>query len=759
LPTPSNASSNAPTAPPSSIPATGPLVDLLTARVGTVLRSWPASSTRPEDPLLGSPGWTAADDTKGPYEFVYELATTGRLEKLEVSLGQVTESSANTIHLAVSSISASSGYRDTGTFQLKGADSSFDLSPAPVARWIKITIDQHGAGTRFYDLRLQGRLNVRTTAPALTGLWRYYSGDPYREFGLPRGSAGTLPPPPNITQLERDDTAIELHQTGTDLVGAICGSHGLAMAFRGQMTATSAKLALASGPLSPAIVNEEGTLLVGVGGEQDWFAMRMPGGGTCNAIAGTEPVGSGTPVMVIFDTSVGRYGPFATPNDYPGYKFVPVVVSAFDQTTLGQYQIAVLSRVCNAGKALTKLQSQALVDWVYSGGKLIIQDSDDCTSTDYGFLPYPFTTSNPGRNAAKGGKLVIVESDSLGSKDKKSPSYVDVDSYIADANQQLGDANLVITNDLHWCGHFYGTNVLNMNGFEQAYAFFGQGLFIYDGFDADDNTIPAYDKITMLELKQAPDAALACSQLVAEPFTIDPGDAPTFDSGKAQEMTIPLSIYASQGYSGAVSVTVVAPAGAPWPATVSNASVPLNGGKANLSMKVGVPASAKPGSYPFTVKATDANGKSATSTVTIASSGAPAAASAARPPVAPVTPKIAPALEKDKRVAVYGIYFDFASAKLKPESTPVLDEIADALNANPSWNLTIEGHTDNVGGADYNLDLSKRRAAAVQDALVTRYHISADRLSTAGFGFTRPKASNDTPEGRALNRRVELVRK
>jgi outer membrane protein OmpA-like peptidoglycan-associated protein len=124
-----------------------------------------------------------------------------------------------------------------------------------------------------------------------------------------------------------------------------------------------------------------------------------------------------------------------------------------------------------------------------------------------------------------------------------------------------------------------------------------------------------------------------------------------------------------------------------------------------------------------------------------------------------VTPKIAPALEKDKRVAVYGIYFDFASAKLKPESTPVLDEIADALNANPSWNLTIEGHTDNVGGADYNLDLSKRRAAAVQDALVTRYHISADRLSTAGFGFTRPKASNDTPEGRALNRRVELVRK
>lgn len=109
-------------------------------------------------------------------------------------------------------------------------------------------------------------------------------------------------------------------------------------------------------------------------------------------------------------------------------------------------------------------------------------------------------------------------------------------------------------------------------------------------------------------------------------------------------------------------------------------------------------------------------------------------------------------------MAAYGIYFDFASAKLKPASTPALEEIAQALTANPDWNLTIEGHTDNVGGATYNLDLSNRRAAAVQEVLVTQYRISAQRLSTVGYGFTRPKASNDTPEGRALNRRGELVR-
>lgn len=111
-----------------------------------------------------------------------------------------------------------------------------------------------------------------------------------------------------------------------------------------------------------------------------------------------------------------------------------------------------------------------------------------------------------------------------------------------------------------------------------------------------------------------------------------------------------------------------------------------------------------------------------------------------------------------KQVVVYGIYFDFASATLKPGSAPVLREIADALKANPMWKLTIEGHTDNVGGVDYNLELSRRRAASVKNVLVTRYHINPSRLTTIGYGFSRPKASNDTPQGRAFNRRVQLVR-
>jgi outer membrane protein OmpA-like peptidoglycan-associated protein len=115
-------------------------------------------------------------------------------------------------------------------------------------------------------------------------------------------------------------------------------------------------------------------------------------------------------------------------------------------------------------------------------------------------------------------------------------------------------------------------------------------------------------------------------------------------------------------------------------------------------------------------------------------------------------------LTQEKRAVTYGIYFDFNRDTLKPESDPVLKEIAQAMTDNPDWKLTVEGHTDNVGADSYNLDLSKRRAAAVKQALVSQYNIAPERLLTGGFGASRPVETNDTLEGRARNRRVELVR-
>lgn len=110
------------------------------------------------------------------------------------------------------------------------------------------------------------------------------------------------------------------------------------------------------------------------------------------------------------------------------------------------------------------------------------------------------------------------------------------------------------------------------------------------------------------------------------------------------------------------------------------------------------------------------------------------------------------------RAQTYGIYFAYNSAEVTPISDPTLAQVAGVLKQHADWILTIEGHTDSIGGAKYNQELAARRAAAVKQRLVSQYSVAASRLNTAGVGLARPLAPNSTLEGRARNRRVELVR-
>lgn len=116
------------------------------------------------------------------------------------------------------------------------------------------------------------------------------------------------------------------------------------------------------------------------------------------------------------------------------------------------------------------------------------------------------------------------------------------------------------------------------------------------------------------------------------------------------------------------------------------------------------------------------------------------------------------ALQAGEKVDLYEIFFSFNSAILRPESDETLITLADLLNKHPDWKLAIGGHTDSIASDSFNLDLSSRRAAAVKTALVERFNIAETRLSTQGYGESQPRASNDTLEGRAHNRRVELKR-
>ena len=108
-------------------------------------------------------------------------------------------------------------------------------------------------------------------------------------------------------------------------------------------------------------------------------------------------------------------------------------------------------------------------------------------------------------------------------------------------------------------------------------------------------------------------------------------------------------------------------------------------------------------------------------------------------------------------VSLYGIFFDTNSATVREDSETTLQEIAKLIQQQPDLNLLVVGHTDNQGALDYNLDLSKRRATSVVEALTGEHGISADRLTAGGVGPMVPLASNSTEEGQALNRRVELV--
>jgi OmpA-OmpF porin, OOP family len=115
-------------------------------------------------------------------------------------------------------------------------------------------------------------------------------------------------------------------------------------------------------------------------------------------------------------------------------------------------------------------------------------------------------------------------------------------------------------------------------------------------------------------------------------------------------------------------------------------------------------------------------------------------------------------LKSEGRARLYGILFDTDSDHLKDESKPTLDSLVAAASTQPSWKFAIEGYTDNTGGEAHNQTLSEKRAISVKAYLVNS-GVDANRLTTQGFGASKPVSSNDTALGRSQNRRVEIVKK
>ncbi len=222
------------------------------------------------------------------------------------------------------------------------------------------------------------------------------------------------------------------------------------------------------------------------------------------------------------------------------------------------FDTVVLSQVCDIKTSVPDSFKRALVEWVGRGHKLIIHDSDLCDSDhtpDYSFLPYRFSTSNPGQKGAESKKLIFVEENAVANSTVDDPAFLDVGAWASKANE-LGDSNTVKDSDPHWCGHLVTRNVLNVNGFVETYAHYGRGLIVYDGFDYDQAGNAQYHRLATRELAQPFDPdGLPCTARLSD-FVLTTEEAlRTQYMAAGRTYRYPVTLLSNQGYKGTVHLT------------------------------------------------------------------------------------------------------------------------------------------------------------------------------------------------------------
>jgi outer membrane protein OmpA-like peptidoglycan-associated protein len=745
-------------APSPSATATGP-VNLLAFNQGVLIREWP-----PTDPS-GSPyglvdqsggawvwgSWSSAKGAQGPFVWVFELPAPATITRFEAVVTGDPKTDAQSIHVAASSTGVDSGYADVGTYTLTQSPqrSVFPLDSPITARWLKLTVDALSGSdvTALTTFAAYGEFVESAAAPKqVAGSWLIdrdpgVAGDPLyvasRKFSEKVGSVlptGNHIAFLNIVERENAFRAIDCNALG---IQGVWG--GTQTGYR-LMGNTVSPVYYPISP-APAVLNAEGTLLIGTG-SAPFIAVRLRNEHACPTIL--PPLGRGKSVLVLLPKGdeLWAYPPLSPPlrntTTFQGYRFIPATAAMLMPQQLIGVQSVVIRNVCDASTELAKWQALALLDYVSVGHKLIIQDSDTCSVMgDYSFLPFAFTTSNPGARGAKGSALVLVESDGLGS-DKLDPAhFVDVNAYVSDASQQLGDANTVTSQAPQWCGHLFGVNALNKNGFMQMYAPYGKGLIIFDGLDHDDLVVPQYLRLQQLELAAEVPPDLPCTQKVSGAFIIEPDQTAKFVPGKAAKLNFSMKLLANQGWKGHVLITTTGD----FRAAVTPANVDIAGGTQALTVAVSIPANIKAGVYAVLVNGDGGAGRTAQATINLA------------PAVAMAT-----VLKVQRRIRIYGIHFDVDKATIKPQSEATIAQIAQIMQQNPTWRFRVEGHTDSDGGYQHNMVLSQQRAQAVVNDLINRYKIGRSRLVPVGYGYSHPVASNATEAGKALNRRVELFR-
>ena len=280
------------------------------------------------------------------------------------------------------------------------------------------------------------------------------------------------------------------------------------------------------------------------------------------------------------------------------------------------YDTVVMAQMCNHTErmgALSPAFKQALMAWVAAGHKLIIQDSDDCVpGPDYGFIPFEFKTNTPGARGAPGFNLRFVEANQMLQGRAGRPGHLDVDAWVQNTRgyrNELGDANTFVAWDDHWCGQLAVKNVNNVTGFALAYARYGRGLIIYDGFDNDQNGERGYDQVVIRELSQPFDPdGLPCAARLGDFVLTTDSSLLHRAAVPGRNYTYPLALLSNQGYSGSVALSATPVGGLEGlGARFEPATVAL-GGEGSSALSLTLPGTLPAPTFAVEVKGSDAKG-------------------------------------------------------------------------------------------------------------------------------------------------------
>jgi outer membrane protein OmpA-like peptidoglycan-associated protein len=716
-----------------SVPASTPEPNLLSTANGTILRSYsPGALDRMNDGNLGNAahgiGAELPTDAAPPFVFTFELPGTATISEFQAALrGKDDKGPVPSVTFAVSTAGADSGFTDVGTITAgEGGNGAKTLQAGKQARWVRVTANQ-----LFDSVGATGSLAAPPKPLDPTGIYiEQARPDKNGAFAM----SGTI----------ADDFRARFVAAGPSLTATECSKDRLIATQVGQFEGRTWTSVFAgnkdeNASKIRAVMNDEASIIAGTldGTSETVYFMR-----TAEKTTYCVPrvVGTGTHHVLVLDQDpIEPFYPTDGPAAVAGYTFESIGAGMLDAQALAGKDAVIARSVCKVPELMAPQQISLLLQWIAAGHKLVLGAGGCPNGADFSWLPYPLTTAGPGPETPNA-SLIQVENDALGTNDKNDAAhFIDVLPYVG-AGNFLRTAGVVTTKDPHWCGHLFVAKASNVNGFVQTYAVDGRGLLIYDGFNSGDETRPAFQRIRQLELAQPVPADLPCTQNVTEAFILEPSQEATFAAGTAKTVHVGMEVLANQGWSGHAAVKTTGD----LRATVAPSAFDIAGGTQNLDVAVSIPASQKAGVYTVNVIADNGSGKTAQASVSLTGTAS--------------LKKQFSTIKTQKRIRIYGIHFDVDSAHIQPRSEPVIADIAQIMHDTAGLRFQVEGHTDSDGGAAYNLGLSQRRAQAVVDDLVARHAIARSRLVAKGYGLTKPVAPNTTAAGKALNRRVELLR-